>query len=113
MGKAKRSNAKRAFTRWKNEIIKAATAGDDPEIINGRFAECKKLWLAVQGKHEAYIIHLDQKNEERMDAEESWLQEVQSEFLEVGRMKIAYLKSMREKTERSHEDEYQRKEQEK
>ena len=80
-----RKSAKTRFTRKKNEFFKAEKKGT--EILKTKFDELTDAWSTVEGKHDIYLMYL---NEEEITANEKWIEELQEEYNEASTVYIKY-----------------------
>ena len=80
-----RRSAKTRFTRKKNEFFKAEKKGT--EILKTKFDELTDAWSTVEGKHDIYLMYL---NEEEITANEKWIEELQEEYNEASTVYIKY-----------------------
>ena len=78
-----RRSAKTRFTRKKNEFFKAEKKGT--EILKTKFDELTDAWSTVEGKHDIYLMYL---NEEEITANEKWIEELQEEYNEASTVYI-------------------------
>lgn len=72
-----RRSAKTRFTPKKNEFFKAIAAKKGTEILKRKFDELTDAWSTVEGKHDIYLMYL---NEEEITANEKWIEELQEEY---------------------------------
>ena len=82
-----RRSAKTRFTRKKNEFFKAIAEKKGTEILKRKFDELTDAWSTVEGKHDIYLMYL---NEEEITANEKWIEELQEEYNEASTVYIKY-----------------------
>ena len=82
-----RRSAKTRFTRKKNELFKAIAEKKGTEILKRKFDELTDAWCTVEGKHDIYLMYL---NEEEITANEKWIEELQEEYNEASTVYIKY-----------------------
>ena len=80
-----RGSAKTRFTRKKNEFFKAIAEKKGTEILKRKFDELTDAWSTVEGKHDIYLMYL---NEEEITANEKWIEELQEEYNEASAIYI-------------------------
>ena len=73
-----RKAAKAKFTRKKNAFFTAVAKKENMGDIEGNFNELTKAWRAVEGKHDNYIILLE--DDEAPEKEEAWINELQNTY---------------------------------
>ena len=76
-----RTITKSTFTRKKNDFFKAIAANESIEVIRGKFQDLKTAFHQVEGKHELYLLHLD--DEEEITKGEEWMTKIQEIYSEA------------------------------
>ena len=89
-----------AYMRKRNEVATAIAADDEFDIVVWISEECKELWKVAESKYEDYISTLNQTNEELLQKQETWLAQVQQNFLELERMKVKYQKKIKHQADK-------------
>ena len=70
VSKAKRTTAKRVFTRTEKALIQALDTDALEETIQRRFEEFRRQWDKVQEAHDSYIEFLEEYSEEAIAKED-------------------------------------------
>ena len=83
VAKAKRTTAKRVFTRTEKALIQALDTNALEETIQRRFEEFRRQWDKVQEAHDTYIEVLEEYSEEAIAKEDEWLDEVSNRFYDL------------------------------
>ena len=76
-----RRTAKTKFTRKKNDFFSAIAKKEKIENIEGKFKELTDAWRTVEGKHDLYIMQLD--DDDVLEREEAWINELQEIYAEA------------------------------
>ena len=53
--KMRRASRKRAFTRIKNNLLRAIEDDDGVELVRGWYSELKETWANVERPHEQFV----------------------------------------------------------
>ena len=91
--KAKRTSAKRIFTRKKNACLHAVVDELGDEIVNQRFGEVENAWKNAQLTHEKYIQASGFPDNSDLD---EWILELETTFQELELKRFAYFKKREE-----------------
>ena len=83
VAKAKRTTAKRVFTRTEKALIQALDTDALEETIQRRFEEFRRQWDKVQEAHDSYIEVLEEYSEEAIAKEDEWLDEISKRFYDL------------------------------
>ena len=83
VSKAKRTTAKRVFTRTEKALIQALDTDALEETIQRRFEEFRRQWDKVQEVHDSYIEVLEEYSEEAIAKEDEWLDEISKRFYDL------------------------------
>ena len=89
--KAKRTTAKRIFTRTENGFTRALECNVDSEVVESRFEQVSAAWFEVQKCHEHYVEALGSPDDS--EALDEWISELQSRYLDTEIRKFTYAKS--------------------
>ena len=96
--KNRRKTAKQKFTRCRNNLMEALDNRILPKTVSSRFAELKNSWDKVQEKHDEYIAHLPEE-----ENEEDWISQLSKKYCEAEEKTDAFLEDC-QKTERQEEE---------
>ena len=80
-----RSTAKSQFTRAEKKLIDSLNVGEEAEkvpisTIKRRFQDASERWSKAQDAHDAYVANITVADEEQLQAEEQWIQEISDRF---------------------------------
>ena len=90
-----RSQAKGRFTRISNNLKKAVEDNLILKTVESRYKEFKDAWKEVQHKHDEYMGEINEDS----DAEEEWINNLNTIFCEVEERTDAYIEKKMKQAE--------------
>ena len=96
--RTERTVLRRKLTRSVNNLKKLIGQGMQVGDVEIKFGEVESLWSDLQDKHDSYVALTCDDDEEKIQAEDQWLMDVESVFEEL-QIEVVALKNDKEKGE--------------
>ena len=74
---------KRKFTRIVNNLKRFLDESVGADVIARKFEELENLWSDIEDKHDNYVSLACGENSDLQEAEDTWINEVESVFLDI------------------------------
>ena len=94
--RTERTVLRRKLTRSVNNLKKLIGQGMQVGDVEIKFGEVESLWSDLQDKHDSYVALTCDDDEEKIQAEDQWLMDVESVFEEL-QIEVVTLKNDKEK----------------